>query len=56
MRARHGIAYLTLVAQKDAQAASRHPNGVQRIERVYIAVKDVRPHDRHRAQMHLHPV
>ena len=41
MHTRHGIAYLTLVAQKDAQAASRHPNGVQRIERVYIAVKDV---------------
>jgi predicted enzyme related to lactoylglutathione lyase len=38
---RHGIAYITLVEQKNAQAASRHPNGVQRIERVYIAVKDV---------------
>ncbi len=41
VRARHGIAYITLVAQKNAQPASRHPNGVQRIERVYIAVKDV---------------
>ena len=41
MRARHGIAFITLVGQKNAQAASRHPNGVQRIERVYIAVKDV---------------
>ena len=40
MRARHGIAYITLTAQ-NAQPASRHPNGVQRIERVYIAVKDV---------------
>jgi len=38
--ARHGIAYLTLVAP-NVQPASRHPNGVQRIERVYIAVKDV---------------
>ena len=41
VRARHGIAYLTLVAQKNAHPASDHPNGVQRIERVYIAVKDV---------------
>jgi hypothetical protein len=40
VRARHGIAYLTLTAPKD-EPASRHPNGVQRIERVYIAVKDV---------------
>ena len=41
VHARHGIAYITLVAQKSAQGPSRHPNGVQRIERVYIAVKDV---------------
>jgi len=41
VRARRGIAYITLVAQKNAEGASRHPNGVQRIERVYIAVKDV---------------
>ena len=40
MRARHGIAYLALIAP-NVQPASRHPNGVQRIERVYIAVKDV---------------
>ncbi len=40
MRARHGIAYITLTAQT-AQAASRHPNGVQRIERVYIAVTNL---------------
>jgi len=40
VRARHGIAYITLTAQT-AQAASRHPNGVQRVERVYIAVTDV---------------
>jgi len=40
VHARHGIAYFTLVAP-NAQPASRHPNGVQRIERVYIAVKDV---------------
>ena len=41
MRARRGIAYITLIAQKSTEPASRHPNGVQRIERVYIAVKDV---------------
>jgi len=40
VHARHGIAYLTLVAPT-VQPASRHPNGVQRIERVYIAVKDL---------------
>src|SRR6266480_7035916 len=40
VHARHGIAYLTLVAPT-VQRASRHPNGVQRIERVYIAVKDL---------------
>jgi catechol 2,3-dioxygenase-like lactoylglutathione lyase family enzyme len=40
VQARRGIAYLT-VAAPSAQGASRHPNGVQRIERVYIAVKDV---------------
>jgi len=41
VRTRHGIAFITLLRQKNAQAASRHPNGVQRIERVYITVKDV---------------
>jgi Glyoxalase/Bleomycin resistance protein/Dioxygenase superfamily len=41
VHARHGIAFITLVAQKNAEAAGRHPNGVQRIERVYIAVHDV---------------
>jgi catechol 2,3-dioxygenase-like lactoylglutathione lyase family enzyme len=41
VRSRRGIAYITLVAQKAAPPASRHPNGVQRIERVYIAIKDV---------------
>ena len=41
LRGRRGIAYLTLIAQKNAAPASPHPNGVQRIERVYIAVKDV---------------
>ena len=51
VHARHGIAYLTLVAQKDAQAASRHPNGVQRIERVYIAVKDVAASAAHYARV-----
>jgi hypothetical protein len=41
VRARHGIAYITLIAHKSVEPASRHPNGVLRIERVYIAVKDV---------------
>jgi hypothetical protein len=41
VRARGRADYLKLVAPKNAQAASRHPNGVQRIERVYIAVRDV---------------
>jgi len=35
------VDYIKLVAQKNAKPASRHPNGVQRIERVYIAVRDV---------------
>jgi hypothetical protein len=41
VRARGGVDYLRLVGKKDAQPASRHPNGVLRIERVYIAVEDV---------------
>jgi hypothetical protein len=41
VRARRGLAFITLTAKKNAPAAARHPNGVQRIERVYIAVKDV---------------
>jgi catechol 2,3-dioxygenase-like lactoylglutathione lyase family enzyme len=40
VQARRGIAYLTVTA-RNTEAASRHPNGVQRIERVYIAVKDI---------------
>jgi len=51
VRARHGIAYITLVAQKNAEAASGHPNGVQRIERVYIAVKDVAASAAHYARV-----
>ena len=35
------VDYIKLVEKKNAQPASRHPNGVQRIERVYIAVRDV---------------
>ena len=35
------VDYIKLVEKKNAQTASRHPNGVQRIERVYIAVRDV---------------
>jgi Glyoxalase/Bleomycin resistance protein/Dioxygenase superfamily len=41
VRARGTAQYLTLVAPKNAQQPSRHPNGVQRIERVYIAVRDI---------------
>ena len=41
VRIRGGVDYVRLVRQKNAQPASRHPNGVQRIERVYIAVTDV---------------
>jgi len=40
-RAGGGIAYVTVLAPENAQPASRHPNGVQRIERVYIAVRDL---------------
>jgi Glyoxalase/Bleomycin resistance protein/Dioxygenase superfamily len=40
-RAGGGIAFVTVVAPGNAQPASRHPNGVQRIERVYIAVRDL---------------
>ena len=35
------VDYIKLVEKKNAQPASRHPNGMQRIERVYIAVRDV---------------
>jgi 4-hydroxyphenylpyruvate dioxygenase-like putative hemolysin len=41
MRARGGVDCVRLVEQKSAKPASRHPNGVLRIERVYIAVRDV---------------
>jgi catechol 2,3-dioxygenase-like lactoylglutathione lyase family enzyme len=41
LRARGGVAFLKVAEQKNAQAASRHPNGAQRIERVYIAVRDL---------------
>ena len=50
VRARHGIAYITLTAQ-NVQPATRHPNGVQRIERVYIAVKDVAASAAHYARV-----
>jgi len=39
--ARGSADYLSLVAPTNAHAAGRHPNGVQRIERVYIAVRDL---------------
>ena len=41
VRARGSADYVRLVEKSNAQPASRHPNGVLRIERVYIAVKDV---------------
>jgi hypothetical protein len=41
VRARGSADYITLVKQKNPAAASRHPNGVLRIERVYIAVRDL---------------
>jgi len=41
VRARGRADYLRIVAPKNGQPASRHPNGVLRIERVYIAVRDV---------------
>ena len=41
MRERGNADYVRLVAKSSARPASRHPNGVQRIERVYIAVRDV---------------
>ncbi len=41
VRARGSVDYLKLVGKSSAQPASRHPNGVLRIERVYIAVTDV---------------
>ena len=39
--ARGSVDYIKLVEKRNTQASSRHPNGVQRIERVYIAVTDV---------------
>jgi hypothetical protein len=41
VRARGSADYVRLVGKTSAQPASRHPNGVLRIERVYIAVRDV---------------
>ncbi|HEX4797849.1 MAG TPA: VOC family protein, partial [Burkholderiales bacterium] len=39
--ARGSVDYIKLVEKKNAQSASRHPNGALRIERAYIAVRDV---------------
>jgi len=39
--ARGSIDWVRLVGPRNAASAGRHPNGVQRIERVYIAVTDV---------------
>jgi len=41
VRARGSADYIKLVAKSSALPASRHPNGVLRIERVYIAVREV---------------
>jgi len=41
VRARGGVEYLRFVGKSNAQPAGPHPNGVLRIERVYIAVTDV---------------
>jgi len=41
VRARGNADFVKLHGKSRAQAASRHPNGVLRIERVYIAVRDV---------------
>jgi hypothetical protein len=39
--ARGRVDYVELLAGNDAPKASRHPNGVQRLERAYIAVADL---------------
>ena len=41
VRARGSLDYIELIGKSGARPPSRHPNGVQRIERVYIAVRDV---------------
>ena len=41
VRARGRADHVKLVAKSSARPASRHPNGVLRIERVYIAVRDL---------------
>jgi hypothetical protein len=51
MRARGSADYVALVEQKTPAKASRHPNGVLRIERVYIAVKDVAASAAHYARV-----
>jgi hypothetical protein len=41
VRARGSVDYIKLVGKSGARPPGRHPNGVLRIERVYIAVRDV---------------
>jgi len=41
VRARGSVDWIDLVGRSGARPPTRHPNGVQRIERVYIAVADV---------------
>jgi catechol 2,3-dioxygenase-like lactoylglutathione lyase family enzyme len=41
VQARGNVDHIELVGKSNARPPGRHPNGVLRIERVYIAVKDV---------------
>ena len=41
VRSRGGVDWIRLVMPTSPAAPNRHPNGVQRIERVYIAVEDI---------------
>src|SRR5260221_12346181 len=41
VQARGNVDYIELVGKSDARPPGRHPNGVLRIERVYIAARDV---------------
>jgi hypothetical protein len=41
MQARGALEYVTLERREQPSAAGRHPNGVLRLDRVYIAVTDI---------------
>jgi len=51
VRERASADYIELVEKNSARPAGRHPNGVQRIERVYIVVKDVAASAAHYARV-----